>query len=128
MEDFGLTFIFLAIAAIFGIIYLFKITKSKQLFAKAMDAKTQGDDRLAVSLFKQALNMANEQPDKEMDILSNLKELYGKHNLEYDFTDYETLISQFRTLKSKSSNKAIREMGKVNKLKQGLIERMPELP
>lgn len=128
MEDFGLTFIFLAIAAIFGIIYLFKITKSKQLFAVAIDAKTQGDDKLAVSLFKQALNLANEQPDKEMDILSNLKEVYAKHNLEYDFKDYETLISQSRTLKSKSSNKAIREMGKVNKLKQDLIDRMPELP
>lgn len=110
-------YIFLAIAVIAGIIYLFKVAKAKKLYSKAVDAKTQGDDKLAISVFKEALGLANEKPDVEADILSQLKELYAKHNLKYDFRDYQTLINQFQTLQKISSNKAMREMGKVNKLK-----------
>ena len=122
-----MAYIFLGIAVIFGIIYFFKVAKAKKLYSEAVVAKTRGDDRLAVSLFKQALWKANEKPDMEWDILSNLKELYSKHKVEHDFGDYETLIEQFRTLAKKSSNKSMREMGEVNKLKQELIDRMPEL-
>ena len=121
-------YVFLAIAVIFGIIYLLKVAKAKKLYSKAVDVKTQGDDKLAISLFKEALGLANEKPDVEADILSQLKELYAKHNLKYDFGDYQTLINQFQILQKKSSNKAMREMGEVNKLKLKMIENMPELP
>jgi alcohol dehydrogenase YqhD (iron-dependent ADH family) len=127
MEDFGLTFILLGIAAIFLIIYLFKVAKAKKFYSEAVGAKTHGNDRLAISIFKKALWKANEKPDMETDILSKLKELYSKHNIVHDFGDYETLIEQFRTLKKKSSHRSLREMGKVQKLKKELIDRMPEL-
>ena len=126
MEDFGMVFVWLGIAAIFFIIYLLKSAKAQKSYSRAVEAKTRGDDVSAVKLFKQALWKANEKPDMETDIVSKLEELYNNRNIVYDFQDYKKLIEQFRILKKKSSQKSLREMGKVNKLKKDIIDRMPE--
>jgi len=120
-------YVFLVIAVIFGIIYLVKISKSKKLLASAVEAHTRGDDKLAVELFKKALVYSNETPDREQEVVSYLKKIYQKHGIEFDFSDYELLMRQFRALSGKSSQKAIREMGEVNKLKTKIIEGLPEL-
>jgi len=122
-----MAYIFLGIALIFGVLYLIKVANAKKFYSRAIDAKTNSDDRLAISLFKQALSYANDKPDMETDILAELKELYAKHNIAFDFGDYEKLIEQIRILGKKSSNKSMREMGEVIKLKQELIVTMPEL-
>ena len=126
MEDFGMVFVWLGIAAIFFIIYLLKSANAQKSYSRAVEAKTRGDDVSAVKLFKQALWKANEKPDMETDIVSKLEELYNNRNIVYDFQDYKKLIEQFRILKKKSSQKSLREMGKVNKLKKDIIDRMPE--
>ena len=120
-------YVFLAIAVIFGIIYLVKISKSKNLLKKAIEAKDQGDDKTAVSLFKQAMQYSNETPAREREIINHLKAIYEKHGIEFDFSDYKTLMSQFSALSGKSSMKAQKEMGEVIKLKNKIVESLPDL-
>ena len=104
-----------------------KEKKANTLSSRAFNAIADGDDKLAISLLKQALWQANESPQIEEPILSKLKELYKKHNIEHDFGDFEKLIEQFRILKKKSSMKSAKEIQKVVELKKALIDRMPEL-
>ena len=63
----------------------------------------------------------------ETRILLSLSGIYKKNNINHDFDDYKKLIEQFKILDKKSSNKSMREMGKVNELKKELIDRMPDL-
>lgn len=118
---------FIVIAIVFYSIYLLKIRKAKQLHYEAEEAERNGEYATAVTLFKQSLWKANEKPEMETGILLSLTGIYKKHNIAFDAGDYEKLIEQFQTLKKKSSRKSLQEMGKVNKLKKELIDRMPEL-
>jgi len=120
-------YIFLAIAVIFGIIYLIKISKSKNLLKKAVEAMDQGDDKTAVSIFKQAMQFSNETPAREREIINHLKAIYEKHSIEFDFSDYKKLMSQFSALSGKSSMKAQKEMKEVIKLKSQIVESLPDL-
>lgn len=127
MEDFLIVIPFILIAIVFYTIYLFKVSKAKKLLSQAKEANTNGEYALAVTLFKKALWKANEKPEMEAIILSSLAGIYEKNGITFDPDDYETLIQQFQILKKKSSRKSLQEMGKVNKLKKQLIDRMPEL-
>jgi len=120
-------YIFLAVAVIFGIIYLIKISKSKNLLKKAVEAMDQGDDKTAVSIFKQAMQFSNETPAREREIINHLKAIYEKHSIEFDFSDYKKLMSQFSALSGKSSMKAQKEMKEVIKLKSQIVESLPDL-
>jgi len=122
----------LIVVAVLGIIIGYIISKSKEkkaneLSSKAFNAIADGDDKLAITLLKQALWKANESPDIGSPVLSKLKELFLKHNIEHDFGDYEKLIEQFRILKKKSSMRSAQEMKKVVELKKKLIDKIPEL-
>ena len=125
--DFFFVFIFLGIAAIAGVIYLVKMAKAKKSLEEADEAMAKGDDSGAIVLYKQALKHANEKPDMEVTIVSKLDGLFNKNQLEYNFSDYNTLIEQARVLRKKSSNKALRELGKVIKLKKEMVDKMPSL-
>ena len=118
---------FIVIAIVFYSIYLLKMRKAKLLHSEAEEAERNGEYATAVTLFKQSLWKANEKPEMETSILLSLTDIYKKHNIAFDNGDYEKLIEQFQTLKKKSSRKSLQEMGKVNKLKKELIDRMPEL-
>jgi hypothetical protein len=126
--DFFLVFIFLGLAALAGLIYLVKMRKAKKHLTLAGEAKLRGDDKTAIILFKKALNHANEKPDMEAEILLQLEALYANNGLKYDFSDLNQLLEQTRVLSKKSSNKALRELGKVLKLKKEIVDEMPELP
>lgn len=122
----------LIVVAVLGLLIGFIIRSKKEkkantLSSRAYNAIADGDDKLAISLLKQALWQANESPDIEEPILSKLKELYKNHTIEHDFGDFEKLVEQFRILKKKSSMKSAKEMQKVVELKKVLIDRMPEL-
>ena len=127
LGDFFLAFVFLGIALILGIIYLFKVGKAKKLLAEATEAKNRGDDRTAITLYKEALKHANEKPDMEQGIVAHLQNIYTNHKLAYDFSDYNKLIEQTRILKKKSSTKSTRELVKVIKLKAEMVDKMPGL-
>jgi inorganic pyrophosphatase/exopolyphosphatase len=119
---------FLIIAVVFYSIYLYKISKAKQLLSEAEEAEKDGNLASAVILLKQALWKANEKPEMEKRILLSLTDIFGKYQITLDTGDYEKLIEQFQILKKKSSRKSLQEMGKVNKLKKELITKMPDLP
>jgi hypothetical protein len=118
---------FAIIAAVFFGIYLFKVSKAKQFLGEAEEAEVRGEYAAAVELFKKALWKANEKPEMERAILGSLARIYSKHDIGFESGDYERLIEQFAVLKKKSSRKALKEMGQVNKLKKELIDRMPEV-
>jgi len=127
VDDFWGVLVFFVIAAVFFSIYLFKVGKAKQLLSEAEKARAGGDDRSAVGLFKQALWKSNESPAMERKILSSLDKIYKGRTINHDFTDYGKLVGQLEILKKKSSQKAMGEMGQVQKLKKALIDEMPDL-
>jgi hypothetical protein len=110
-----------------GIIKLIKGEKAKKHLAEADEALKSGDDKTAILSFKRALNNANENPEKEAAILAQLEVLYKKHGLEYDLTDFHKLTDQFKILKKKSSNKALRGLTKTLTLKKQIVKKLPEL-
>lgn len=110
-----------------GIIKYVKGEKVKKNLAEAEEALKSGDDKTAIIRFKEALNNANEDPEKEASILGQLEALYKKHGLEYDLTDFNKLTEQFKVLKKKSSNKAMRELTKTAELKKQIVAKLPEL-
>lgn len=63
----------------------------------------------------------------EERILLDLQEIFSKHAVDFNFQDYQKLIEQFQVLPKKSSNKDLRELGKVQDLKKEMIDKMPEL-
>lgn len=129
-DPISIALIFLGIAAIAtaGIILFIKMEKVKKYLTKAEEAIKQGDEKTAIVMIKSALNNANEKPDLEASILAKLEALYKKNGLGYDFSDFNKLTDQFRVLKKKSSNKALRELYKVIDLKKEMVKKMPELP
>ena len=129
MDPITIGLIVLAVVAFVaaGIIKAVKGEKVKKYLALADEAEKNGDDKDAIIQLKQALNSANEKPDTESSILSRLEAIYNKHDLKYDFTDFHKLTEQFKVLKKKSSNKAMRELNKVIDLKKQMVAKMPEL-
>ena len=123
--DFFFAYIFLGLAAIFGLIYFIRITKASNLIHEADEAFEQGLDKEAVTLYKKAIGHANE--DMENQILTKFEEIFGNHNVRVNFTDYRKLIDQTRILSKKSSNKAMKEINKIATLKEEIISALPEL-
>ncbi len=114
-------------AVLFIIIYLYKTSKTESFHNKALEAVRQGDDSMAIQLFKEALLFANENPETELKLISEMEKVYSKHNATYDFSNYETLINQTRSLNKRSTEIATKELEKVIELKAKLIEKMPDL-
>ncbi len=124
-------YFWLGVAAFFFIIYLilnrYKSSKVNKFISEAFEAIKQGQDGSAASLFKEALLYANENPDQELKIVAELKALYDNHGIKYSFENFESLVEQSRILIAKSSNKALKELGKVIELKNKIIDKMPDL-
>jgi hypothetical protein len=123
--DFFFAYIFLGIAAIAGIVYLFHIVKAGNLIDKADEAFRQGLDKEAVTLYKKAIGHGNE--GQETLILTKLEKIFGNHNVQVDFTDYRKLIDQTRILSKKWSKKSEKETIKIAALKDEIISALPEL-
>lgn len=119
--------ILFAIAAVCFVLSKVKKGKAKRLTAEAESAWDAGNDSAAISLFKEALWKANEEPALEEKIIASLNALYSKVGIHWDFSGYEALVEQFKWLSKKSSNKAMRELGEVQGLKKEVLDRMPDL-
>ena len=119
---------FLVIAAIFYGIAAWKKNKGQGFHAEAKQLLSQGNHKEARELLLQALWKANEIPQLERRILTDLGKLYEEINVAFDPGDYMVLIRQFEQLSTKKSHKAISEMKKVQAVKKGLIGGMPTLP
>jgi hypothetical protein len=119
--------ILFAIAAIFFVVYRIKLGKARKVIAEAEAAMGGGRDGTAVSLFKQALASANEEPELELRIVGNLGQLYQRNEVEFDFTDFQTLVKQDKALAKKSSSKSMREYIETQGLKEKIVASMPDV-
>jgi hypothetical protein len=119
--------VLLAIAAIFFVVSLFKTGKAKKLVAEGDEALSSGDDARAIALYREALSSANEKPQMELHIVAQLKSIYARNAVEFDFTDFETLIAQGKDLARRSSNKSTRDYLATQNLKEKIVAKMPDL-
>jgi hypothetical protein len=119
---------FLLLAAFGYVLVAWFRRMSQRLEGKAQAAVAAQDYGEALTLLKQALGFAGETPDKERRILRQLASLYGEHGVVFDTEDYLALIRQYETLEAKGSAEAFSQIEDVQRLKQKLLDRMPELP
>ncbi len=119
--------IFFVIAIIFYSIYLVRNRRARLLLQEAMLATEQGDHKLALALFKEALWSAREKADMEEEILGKIVQLYSTNEVDYDPDNYRRLIEQQRTLSKKGSQKALRGIKEVLSLKKDVLGKMPEI-
>lgn len=124
-------FIIAGLALIISIILYFsnlkKKRKGRELYAKAKMEINSGNSGEAINTLKDALWKFIEEPKIEKSIIAELSQLYKSLQIPFEEKDYLILINQYQSLSKKGSDKALDEIIKVQKLKQRILNNMPEL-